>query len=618
LPRGKAGALLVLAAFAILPPLLGRLGVLTDFRAVMLGFGACYAAMALSLNVLMGYAGQISLGHAALIGAGAYASGILTGRAGLPMLAGVVVAALVGAAAAFLVGLPALRLRGLYLAITTIGFAVAMEQAVFRLPWVSGGSAGVSLPRPAAGAFVFTRNPDYLALVLVFVLGFWLLDGNITRSKLGRAFQGLRENEQVAQAYGVDVSRYKLLAFVISGALAGVSGALYGHLLLFVESRNFSFLFSLTLVTFVVVGGLGSRVGVVVAAALFGIVPRMLTVFEGWDLVIGSALLVFTMARHPTGFAGALREAREKKAAEHARAVQGGGPAAEGAVPAFTHAAGARLAAADAGSAGREVVLAVRDVRVRFGGLVAVDGAGLEVPKGRIVGLIGPNGAGKTTLFNAISGFVAAESGSVSLRGRELAGLPPHERALLGLGRTFQTAGLARGLSLLDNVMLAQHRLLGYATAPALLRTGGVARAERDLEARSREVVAALGMTAHADLPLKHLSGGQQRIAELACALVTDPEVLLLDEPSAGMAPAAVEQLAERLRELRDDLGRTVLLIEHHIPLVMDVCDEVVVLNLGQVLAAGGPDEVVRDQAVLDAYLGAGFAAKTKAAEVAP
>ncbi|MBV9291805.1 MAG: ABC transporter ATP-binding protein, partial [Frankiales bacterium] len=254
-------------------------------------------------------------------------------------------------------------------------------------------------------------------------------------------------------------------------------------------------------------------------------------------------------------------------------------------------------------------VLEVSDITVRFGGLHAVDGASLTVPEGKIIGLIGPNGAGKSTLFNAVSGHVRIERGRVRYRGREIQSLRSDERARLGIARSFQQVGLAKDLTVRENLLLAQHQLAAYADVEALLMLPRAAHAERELAARADAAVAALGFEEMADKPVRNLSGGQQRIVEIACLLMTAPDLVLLDEPSAGMAPAAAESLATRLRDLRDALGRTVLLIEHNVPLVLDTCDYVYVLDAGQVIAEGEPREIAANQRVIDAYFGAAVSA---------
>ena len=600
-------SLAVLAAFAIVPPLLTRVApaLFTDLRALILGVGASYALMAISLNLLTGYAGQISLGHGALLGVGALTSGILTGRQGLPFIVALVAAGVMGGIVAFIVGIPALRLRGLYLAVATIAFGFMMEQSVFRWQPISRGSGGLELPRPLAGTFLFAENGDYLAIILVVLLGVWLVDANVVRTKLGRAFQGIREDEAVAQSFGVDVARYKLLAFVLSGAIAGMAGSVYGHLIGFVSAESFPYNFSLLLLVMVVVGGLGSRVGVVIAAVAYGVFPRLLLFLRGWDLIVGALLLIYTVARHPGGMAQAIREAREAKSVREARRATGDSPdELENAMPKLPDLPRPSGLPERPHEAAGRALLDVHEVSVRFGGLQAVDGASLEVRRGQIVGLIGPNGAGKTTLFNAISGFIRPQAGRIHFEGQPVHDLPPHERARLGMGRTFQLVGLAKNLSVLENFLLAQHTVGAYSAPEALLYLPRTTKVERELRDRARAAVEALGFEQYLDTPVKNLSLGQQRIVELGCALVTAPELLLLDEPSAGMSPAAAENLAERLRDIRDELGRTVLIIEHHIPLVLAICDYVYVLNFGQVLAHGTTAEIARQPEVISAYFG--------------
>jgi ABC-type branched-subunit amino acid transport system ATPase component/ABC-type branched-subunit amino acid transport system permease subunit len=597
---GFAKVLAVLVALAVVPPVLGRVldGGQTNARMLTLAIGVCYACAALSLNLLMGYAGQISLGHFALLGCGAFTAGVLMSpyRMGLPFLVAVPAAALVGALVAFVIGLPALRLRGLYLAIVTIAFSYAMVESIFRWRPLTGGSAGVEVPRPIVDTFVFNRNADYLAVCLLLFAGLWLVDRNVTRTRLGRAFQAIRADESVAQAYGVDVARYKLMAFVVSGAFAGVAGAMYGSLFGFVNATSFDLQYSLLLVIVVVVGGLGSRAGVTAAALFYAVLPRWLSALEGWDLIVGSLLLMYAVSSHPGGMAEAFREARERKRAQ--------GETDEPATPTLPDMPRPSGLAERRREPVGTPLLRVRDVTVRFGGLVAVDGASLDVERGKIVGLIGPNGAGKTTLFNAISGLVRTDSGTVEILGRDVTRAAPHQRAATGVGRTFQLIGLAKDLSVSENLLLAQHSVAGYTAGEALLWTGRTPRAERDLRERAREAVAALGFERYADTPVKYLSHGQQRIVELGCVLVTAPELVMLDEPSAGMSPGAAENLAVRLADIRDQLGRTVLVIEHNIPLVLDLCDDLYVLDAGKVIAQGAAREVAALPEVVGAYLG--------------
>ncbi|MHB8463880.1 MAG: branched-chain amino acid ABC transporter ATP-binding protein/permease [Acidimicrobiales bacterium] len=600
-------ALLAVAAVAIaLPPILGRTlsGPFNQYHLLVLCFGVTYVLAALPLNLLMGYAGQISLGHAAFLGIGAYASGIVAGRLGLPFLLGLAAAAATGALAALVIGLPALRIRGLYLALVTLGFGLAMTSYVFRLRSVTSGYAGLAVPRPQSGSFVFSNNADLLALVVAILVGVWALDRNLGRTKVKRGFLALRRDEEVAAALGINVAGYKLYAFALYGALSAIAGSVLGHVIGFAQTETFSFELSLLFVVIVVLGGLASRPGVAAIAFVFGAAPRFFSFLHGWDLVLAPALVLFSLVRHPGGLGATLREVSDglgrRRHGVDPASPTGRGDADEEetprlAMPVPAHRAPVRVSGAP---------LEVREITVRFGGIAAVDRVSFAIDEGQITGLIGPNGAGKTTVFNVISGLVRPNAGHVLLGGRDVTDLAPHRRAALGLGRTFQQIGLVKDLTVTENLLLSQHTLATYGPVEALLHLPRVGRDERAMRDRAREALSALGLERYADTPLERLSHGQQRIVEMAGVLLTGPAVLLLDEPSAGMSPAAAEALAERLIQIRDELGQTILLIEHHLPLVMAACTTVHVMDAGSLLVSGTPDFVRREPQVVSAYLG--------------
>jgi branched-chain amino acid transport system permease protein len=592
-------ALFALALIA-LPPLtahhMPRL--FPQSTAIVLSLGVGLAIAAVSVNLLLGYAGQISLGHAALLGVGAFAASVVVERAHLPMPLGWLAAIVAGGLVALLLGAPALRLRGLYLAIVTMSFGLAMQASVLRWRFFTQGSAGAALPRRLWGDHLLTDESVYLSVCLALLLLVCLLDRNIVASRVGRAFRMLREDEDAASSFGIDVTRYKLVAFVLSGSLAGLAGALYGHTIGLVNSDTFNLSLSLRIVLLVVLGGLGRRTPIVVFTVLFGLAPRLPDAVARWQLVIIAGSVLYTAVRLPGGLAE-IGDRFRHKVSEPPGPGDGDEDDEDLALPRLTLAA-PRVAGQEAPGG----LLEVTDMRVAYGALQVLDGVTLTVRPRTIVGVIGPNGAGKSTLFNSISGLLEGATGGVALDGVRLEHLAPHRRAAAGLGRTFQDVGLARAMTLRDSILLAQHMAADYSDLAAVVRSRGVGRREQDLRRVADEALERLGFADRADALVGELSGGQRRLVELAAVLLATPKVLMLDEPTAGLSPAAAEDLAERLAGLRSDGGQTILLIEHNVPLVLDICDYVYVLSDGRVLSEGTPETVGRNSEVLDAYLG--------------
>ena len=587
---------LITAAMIVVPALTNHYmpRLLSPSVSLLLAIGISTGIAALSLNLLLGYAGQISLGHGALLGVGAFAASTVVDRWALPMPVGWLAAAVAGGVIALGIGLPALRLRGLYLAIVTIVFGLAMQSSVLRWQFFTHGSAGASVPRRLFGEHYLRSPVTYLTVVLIVLLLVWVVDQNVMRTKIGRAFRILKEDEAAAQAFGIDVVRYKLLAFVLSGAIAGVAGALFGNTVGLVNSDVFSLKLSLQLVLVVIIGGLGHRWGAMLVAVLLALSPRLPDALAKYQLVIPAAIVLYNIVHLPGGLAGSIAE-RRRESRSPVVPVDDDEPQMPQLPAAF---GGSRVA-----RVGTQL-LAVEDMSVAFGGLRAVDAVSISVASGSIVGIIGPNGAGKSTLFNAISGLEPRATGRVIIDGVDVGRRAPYQRAQLGLGRTFQSVGLAGDMTVRESILLGQHRHATYSTTSGLLFTRRAREHEERLGLVADSYVDGLGFTELADQPVRLLSGGQQRLVEIAAVLASAPAVLMLDEPTAGLSPAAAEELARRLHELRDDHGQTILLIEHNVPLVLDLCDYVYVLNAGSVLAEGPPSELAANPEILSAYLG--------------
>ncbi len=598
------GVPLACVALAVVLPLAGAAGVINQPDIDVFSYGVLAGMLALSLNIITGYAGPVSLGQVAFLGMGAFTTGLVATKLHLPLtlafLVAVVGSTAVGALAALVVGLPALRLRGIYLALSTFAFADAVDHYFFNVQQLTGLGSGITVPRPHLLGVSLHEASRYVVVPLIGLALVWMFDVRLRHGRLGRALVALRENEDVAASFGVRVAWSKLAAFMASGAVAGFTGALFAYQVTVVNHSSFTFDQSLFYLIIVVVGGLGSRGGVLVAGMLFTALPRWLSFLQEWNFIVASLLLVVTLARHPGGLPSMWAEARDR------RALQKGQDDLDAVLPSMGRRRPPKEDERDGSAVGgsaRGARLQVEDVTVRFGGVTAVDAAGLEVAPGVRVGLVGPNGAGKSTLFNVISGLVRPTAGRVLLDGVDLTNLPPYERAARGMSRTFQQIGLVKDASLVENLLLAQH--CGLPGGPgALFGSGPARRREKEALELAHELLTDIGLASYAEVRVGSLSGGQQRLVELACAIAPNPRLLLLDEPSAGLSPAAAEHLAEQLAAVSESYSTSILLIEHHLPLVTAVCDECYVLDSGAVLAHGPTAEVLRRSEVAAAYLG--------------
>jgi ABC-type branched-subunit amino acid transport system ATPase component/ABC-type branched-subunit amino acid transport system permease subunit len=605
--RAKIVAASVTIVLVALVPL-----TLSDAHRVTMSAVVLFAAMGLSLVVLTGFAGQISLGQFAFVGLGA----IVGGRAnqlGYPWWMCLIYATVAGALVALVIGVPALRIRGLFLAVVTLAFAVAVQQWVYGQHWLvhlDGASTSLEIPRPRILGINFHDEMKFYWLTLVVFGVLAALVHRLRRTGLGRAMIAVRDNEVAAATMGIAPRRTKLAAFVIAGMMASFAGYFYGALLVnFPSHDTFGAQQSLTLVGFVILGGVTTITGSVLGAiwikgmaALIGpLVPDL--VGPGVAVIVSGVGLLGALYQFPAGIAAVactLRDAVVRRLTGQApsRSVHAGDAMAR---PRLDPAA----PTPDGASAGGpSTVLAAEGVTVRFGGNTAVDDVSIRVTGGAIVGLVGPNGAGKTTLFDVLSGQLRPTSGTVTLHDEDITALRPEQRARLGLGRTFQQARLFDGLRLFDAIKIALELEEPTETVPALLGLAPSRAAERRKDIRAGDLLDLLGLRRMGDLYVSELSTGTRRIAELGCLVALGADVLLLDEPTAGIAQREVEMFRPVLREIRDHLDATMLVIEHDIPLMMDLVDHLYVLSAGRLLAEGPPHVLRDDPAVIAAYLG--------------
>ncbi len=606
-----------------------------------------YALVGVSLTILVGWAGQVSLGQFALVGIGAYVTARWAGQSGWSMVELLLVTGLVGAVVLVVIGLPALRVRGLTLAVTTLGLAVIAPDWLYQQGWL-GGSTPFNEPvqpmtvLPGLG-YVGSQLDLYYVVLVVLVLVI-AAAATLRRSTVGRTIIAVRDNERAVASFGVKPVTVKLRVLALSGFVAASAGVFFAADWQSVTPTYFSADVSIAILAIPVVGGLGSLGGAVAGAVLlymitFFVAPHLSGLLGsvgqnvGFLLFIAGISVIASMMQFPNGIAGKVQDFWQAYLNYRAARVTAEGTASTVAGHGVLAAAGGGLAVPVSGTAveravagvsfatignheqdGRKVrrvaappatlPLVVDGVAVHFGGIAALRDATIEVRPKEIVGLIGPNGAGKTTLMNAVSGVLRPDRGSVRLFGHEVARRPPELRARYGLARSFQDASLFAGLTVTETVQVAMAQRVKTHLLPAMVGAPWVRAAEQSSRRRALEIVEAFGLAPWANALISELSTGMRRICDLAAQVATEPRVLLLDEPTAGVAQREGEAFAPLVRCIRDDLDCSILIIEHDMPMLMGLCDRVYAMDAGSVIAEGSPAEVREDPAVIASYLG--------------